>query len=50
MQIPVNTEVVIIDHFEDPYEENKTPVKAGLGKYKDKEMQMSVILVKTKYL
>ena len=32
MQIPVNTEVVIIGHFENPYEENKTPVNAVLAK------------------
>ena len=42
MQISVNTEVVIIGHFEDPYEENKTPLNAGLGKDEDKEMQVSV--------
>ena len=30
MQIPVNTEVVIIGHFEDPYKENKTPLNAVL--------------------
>ena len=30
MQIPVNTEIIIIGHFEDPYEENKTPLNAVL--------------------